>query len=50
MKGLTEANTGKELKLSGIAMIKLEQGKIIEIVEEENAFEVLMGLGLIKPA
>lgn len=48
MPSLKEAKTGKQFNLTAIAWVKLEQERIVEVVEEENALEVLGQLGLVE--
>ncbi|ORY75386.1 hypothetical protein BCR35DRAFT_333179 [Leucosporidium creatinivorum] len=48
MPKLAQDNTGKQFDLTGIAWLRFEEGRIVEVVEEESALEVLSQLGLVE--
>lgn len=48
MKGVQEHNTGRPFRLQGMAMATIQDGKIIEVMEEEAVLEMALGLEMVK--
>jgi len=48
--GVVPANSGKKVRYTGITIFVVENGKIVEEKGEEQALDVLLELGLVKPA
>ena len=48
--GVVPANSGKKVCYSGITIFVVENGKIVEEKGEEQALDVLLELGLVKPS
>ncbi|MDR2826128.1 MAG: ester cyclase [Deltaproteobacteria bacterium] len=47
--GVVPANSGKKICYTGITIFVVENGKIVEEKGEEQALDVLLALGLVKP-